>query len=645
MADIGSLPSFLSDVADSIRKVSSTNEQLTPSEFDEYITDIPKKINVNIKGAYNNISDLINANPESGIYIINENGHIYEWTKDGTDTIDLGYYLPKNLIAEEAQERKNKDDELQRKLNSIFCDNVEQMKSLDLSDGDTCITLGYYSVNDGGGAIYKIRTKSNEDVEDNGSIHFIGDSLVAELIIENGEINVKQFGAKGDGETDDLQSIQNAINFYNNIVGNKKDTYLISSNLTIENKNISNLNIKCNPFEVVAGNTYKQAFDITGNNEFINVTVNSNFEFIPSINVYASETENTGIASNVKAFRIINGTTNFYNCKANNCWAFDIVNSSNINVYNFEGKSLEMSIFISENSKATFYKSNFEINKEVNSIYYHHIYQIQGCDTKFYECHFTEIGVGNIGNHIHGYSPSFTEDMKVTGKIELNECSLITKTWAGQLNGSNCIINGGKIEAVALFTSGQLVNKPLVKLNNVYINLKSINSTPMCFNNIEINNCEIISNSEGNDTLFNRETTIKNSKIILAGTKGTKKISGGKYSLYNTIIESNNISLTLDISEATADNILNYEIIIDNCFFNVKSFVWCYPCYCSKFKISNTIYNLLEEKTTANPNDRAVEGYIYNCIFNNWAIPIREGETVIKKHYIANNILKSNISN
>lgn len=106
MADIGSLPSFLSDVADSIRKVSSTNEQLTPSEFDEYITDIPKKINVNIKGAYNNISDLINANPESGIYIINENGHIYEWTKDGTDTIDLGYYLPKNLIAEEAQERK-----------------------------------------------------------------------------------------------------------------------------------------------------------------------------------------------------------------------------------------------------------------------------------------------------------------------------------------------------------------------------------------------------------------------------------------------------------------------------------------------------------------------------------------------------------
>ena len=113
MADIGSLPSFLSDVANSIRKVSSTNERLTPSEFDGYIIDIPKRINVNIKGAYNNISDLINANPESGFYIINKDGHIYEYTKDSTDTIDLGYYLPKNLIAEETQERKNADINLQ----------------------------------------------------------------------------------------------------------------------------------------------------------------------------------------------------------------------------------------------------------------------------------------------------------------------------------------------------------------------------------------------------------------------------------------------------------------------------------------------------------------------------------------------------
>lgn len=43
MADIGSLPSFLSDVADAIRETSATDEKFTPSEFDEKIRNIPKE--------------------------------------------------------------------------------------------------------------------------------------------------------------------------------------------------------------------------------------------------------------------------------------------------------------------------------------------------------------------------------------------------------------------------------------------------------------------------------------------------------------------------------------------------------------------------------------------------------------------------
>lgn len=43
MADIGSLPSFLSDVADAIRETSATDEKITPSEFDEKIRNIPKE--------------------------------------------------------------------------------------------------------------------------------------------------------------------------------------------------------------------------------------------------------------------------------------------------------------------------------------------------------------------------------------------------------------------------------------------------------------------------------------------------------------------------------------------------------------------------------------------------------------------------
>lgn len=43
MADIGSLPSFLSDVADAIRETSATDEKFTPSEFDEKIRNIPRE--------------------------------------------------------------------------------------------------------------------------------------------------------------------------------------------------------------------------------------------------------------------------------------------------------------------------------------------------------------------------------------------------------------------------------------------------------------------------------------------------------------------------------------------------------------------------------------------------------------------------
>ena len=77
--------------------------------------------------------------------------------------------------------------------------------------GVKAITSGYYSTNDGGGGNYIVRAKTAEDVEDGGSIHFLQHNLVAELIVENGTVNVRQFGAKGDGESEDSERVQAAI--------------------------------------------------------------------------------------------------------------------------------------------------------------------------------------------------------------------------------------------------------------------------------------------------------------------------------------------------------------------------------------------------------------------------------------------------
>ena len=80
-------------------------------------------------------------------------------------------------------------------LTSLICFNdVASMKvSPNLTNGSYAKTLGYLSINDGGGATYKIRTKTNADVIDEGSIINISETLVAELIIEN-KVNVLNFG-------------------------------------------------------------------------------------------------------------------------------------------------------------------------------------------------------------------------------------------------------------------------------------------------------------------------------------------------------------------------------------------------------------------------------------------------------------------
>lgn len=143
----------------------------------------------------------------------------------GTETLNTTAKDIKGAVNEVAAQYK---DIAKKKIYQFDC--IETMKSYNLKENEVCETLGFYKNSNLGAAKYIIQKKSNQNIDGYSNI-LLNNGNVASLSNIN-SVNVYQFGAKGDGITDDTNSIQSALNI-------AKDVYLQEGIFNITNLTIN----------------------------------------------------------------------------------------------------------------------------------------------------------------------------------------------------------------------------------------------------------------------------------------------------------------------------------------------------------------------------------------------------------------------
>ena len=176
-----------------------------------------------------NIIEVINNNASVTEEYIKLTNDLKEYVENYFANIDVQEEINNKLdaMAEDGTLQEIVASYLQANVTWTF-DTVADMKSAtNLVEGSYARTLGYYAVGDGGASTYYI---DNIGTADEGSIIAVGD-LKAHLMYEE-QLNIKQFGAVGDGITDDSSAIDMALAFGGDtatkIVFNTNESYKVS---------------------------------------------------------------------------------------------------------------------------------------------------------------------------------------------------------------------------------------------------------------------------------------------------------------------------------------------------------------------------------------------------------------------------------
>lgn len=461
-------------------------------------------------------------------------------------------------------------------------DRLYYMKqATNLIDGSYAKTFGYYSYNDGGGAIYKIRNITNEDIVDDKFIVALNNpNLIAELIVKNNTLNVLQVGVK----TNDI-STQDEISYASSKGYNlyfPKGVYQLGANLVLENVNNTRM--------------FGDGIDTV-------IKIKNNISGEWGAYIQAIEPENFTIEN----MKIDCGT------QTNSKYVISLLNGNNLTLKNLE--------IANGHGYAT--RLNDSSNITIENLYIHD---------------FKNLGDGTVSGGIYGQRmKNVYINNVVTKNIDDHAYYLTgdgddaTTQYAENIQISNCkCFNNGldnsETASGALTIYGRISN---VEVNNCYfynckegIHITKHVATLNTPKNITINNC-IIKNSinnavyiEGLDSDLIESISFTNCIIDNSSNDGGLSVRKAKLISINGCVVKN--CHTVGIEFVDTDN----SIINNNLIYNNVNQIWIGARYNSTHSnnnivSNNNIFNTLDFKPSNNSGLFVATNTINNVISNN----------------------------